>query len=496
MHTIRFRLKTTSYDRQAMEKRFHALSHVHNVMVKHAKKLLKKLKFHAEYQELKKQYIELGKKPELSPSEKKQKKQLSAAMEEIRTRLGLSEQDFQAYLKVCGRRFSKCLSSQQVQKEASRVWAGTREVLFGDGEDIHFKKYMDFDTIPGKSNTNGVKFDAAAFSISWLGLTIKCIPPRKAADAAYVAESLGHKISYCEIARKMFPSGWHYYVIIYLDGDAPSKHKRTDNASRNCMGIDPGVSTVAGVSDTAVFLEELAPECKKYAGTIAKLQEKMDRSRRASNPDRYNADGTVKKGCKGRWKYSNTYRKDQKKLKSLYRQKAAYTKQSHEELAGRLMENSLNFIVEDMSYKALQKKAKKTERQDTISDVAQKDGTVKKIRKYKRKKRFGKSLNNRAPALFLSILEQKAVRCGGTFVRTDTKSYKASQYDHTADSYEKIPLSQRSKIIGGHEVQRDLYSAFLIRNSNDTYDHPDRLRCIDRFDSFLDLQDRLLADMK
>ena len=195
MHTIRFRLKTTSYDRQAMEKRFHALSHVHNVMVKHAKKLLKKLKFDAEYQELKKQYIELGKKPELSPSEKKQKKQLSAAMEEIRTRLGLSEQDFQAYLKVCGRRFSKCLSSQQVQKEASRVWAGTREVLFGDGEDIHFKKYMDFDTIPGKSNTNGVKFDAAAFSINWLGLTIKCIPPRKAADAAYAAESLGHKIS-------------------------------------------------------------------------------------------------------------------------------------------------------------------------------------------------------------------------------------------------------------------------------------------------------------
>ena len=67
MHTIRFKLETTSYDEQTMEKRFHALSHVHNVMVKHAKKRLKKLQFHAEYQEWKKQYIVLCKKQELSP---------------------------------------------------------------------------------------------------------------------------------------------------------------------------------------------------------------------------------------------------------------------------------------------------------------------------------------------------------------------------------------------------------------------------------------------
>ena len=495
MHTIRFKLETTVYDRQVMEKRFRALSHIHNVMVKHAKKLLKKLAANAEYQELKKQHSALKKIPEMSPSEKKLEKQMSSAMKEIRSRLGLSEKGFQAYLKVCGKRFKKCLSSQQVQKEASRVWAGAHKVLFGGGKDIHFKKYMDFDTISGKTNTNGVKFDKDTLSIKWLGLTIKCRPPKKD-DAAYTAESLNHKVSYCEIMRKMFPNGWHYYVVVYLDGDAPLKHKRAEGAADNLMGIDPGVSTIAGVSGTSAFLEELAPECKKYAEKIIKLQEKMDRSRRAMNPDKYNPDGTVKKGRRGKWKYSNTYKKDQRKLKSLYRQKVAYTKQSHEELANRLTRDSVNFIVEDMSYKALQKRAKRTERQDKVSDVEQKDGTAKKVRKYKRKKRFGKSLNNRAPALFLSILEQKSTRHGGTFVKVDTKSYKASQYDHAADTYNKAPLSQRSKMIGGHEVQRDLYSAFLIRNSNDTYNHPDRLKCIGNFDIFLDMQYRLLADMK
>lgn len=61
MHTIRFKLETTVYDRQVMEKRFRALSHIHNVMVKHAKKLLKKLAANAEYQELKKQHSALKK---------------------------------------------------------------------------------------------------------------------------------------------------------------------------------------------------------------------------------------------------------------------------------------------------------------------------------------------------------------------------------------------------------------------------------------------------
>jgi len=495
MHTIRFKLETTAYDRRIMEKRFRALFHIHNVIVKHAKKLLRKLAANAEYQDLKKQYSALIKKAELSTSEEELKKQLSSAMKEIRNRLGLSEQGFQAYLKLCGKRFKKCLSSQQVQKEASRVWAGAWRVLFGDGKDIHFKKYMDFDTISGKTNTNGVKFDKAALSIGWLGLTIKCRTPKKD-DAAYTAESLNHKVSYCEIMRKMFPNGWHYYVVVYLDGDAPLKHKRAEGAADNLMGIDPGVSTIAGVSGTSAFLEELAPECKKYAEKIIKLQEKMDRSRRAANPDKYNPDGTVKKSCRGKWKRSNTYMKDQRKLKSLYRQKATYTKNSHGELSNRLTRDSVNFIVEDMSYKALQKRAKKTERQEKVSDIAQKDGTIKKVRKYRRKKRFGKSLNNRAPALFLSILEQKAARHGGTFVKVDTKSYKASQYDHAADNYDKVPLSQRSKMIEGHEVQRDLYSAFLIRNSNNTYDHPDRVKCIDNFDIFLDMQYRLLADMK
>ena len=64
--------------------------------------------------------------------------------------------------KVCGKQFSKLLSSQQVQAEADRVWCGVERCLFGNGKELHFKKLMDFDTIGGKSNKNGARFDLDA----------------------------------------------------------------------------------------------------------------------------------------------------------------------------------------------------------------------------------------------------------------------------------------------------------------------------------------------
>ena len=71
------------------------------------------------------------------------------------------------------------------------------------------------------------------------------------------------------------------------------------------------------------------------------------------------------------------------------------------------------------------------------------------------------------------------------------KSFKASQYDHSKDLYIKVPLSQRWKIIENEQgeecrVQRDLYSAFLLKNSNDQRNSPDRAKCIKEFDGFVE----------
>ena len=495
MHTLRLLLLTTEYDEQVMNKRFYAISHIHNVLVKHAKKLLRKISHDSRYEYCRKTYVSLPKKENLSSADKKYKKQLSQEMKDIRISMGLSEAGLQSYIKKCARRFSKCLSSQQVQKEATRVWNGVEKVLFSDGKDIHFKKNRDFPTIGGKTNTNGVKFNKSELSIEWLGLQIQCKRPKKDAEWDYLTESLDHDISYCEIERKMFPNGWHYYVIVYLKGDAPRK-TRTVGDNENVTGIDMGISTVATVSDIRVALRELVPDCIRYNKKIQKLLRRMDASKRKNNPNKYKPDGTIDKTNRDRWTFSRTYFKNRRKLKSLYRQKSAYIKQSHEILCNELLADSVNFITEEMSFKGLQRKAKKTERSDKTATVRQKNGDTRQIYKYKKKKRFGKSLNNRAPAMFLNILERKCSQYDGSLLKVDTKSFRASQYDHVTDTYTKTSLRERDKQIGGNYVQRDLYSAFLIKNSNPDLNAPDREKCLFEFERFLDMQNTLIDTMK
>ena len=329
--------------------------------------------------------------------------------------------------------------------------------------------------------------------MEYLGLNMKCTVPQK--NASYVTESLNHKISYCEIKRMMFQNGWHYYLNIYLEGDAPDKFDDTGSPD-NTTGIDIGTSTIAAASDNKLTLKELAPGCRDYNKRIQRLSEHLDRSKRALNPAKYKADGTINRSNHDKWVFSKTYLKNRNKLKTLYRKKAAYIKQSHEEYANELIRDSVNFIVEKMNFSGLAKKSSKTERQDKISDIRLKDGTVKQVRKYKRKRRFGSSMNNRSPALMIRILKRKALQYGGVLVCVNTWEFKASQYDHVDDVYVRTTLKDRSKVIGGHKVQRDLYSAYLLKNSNVALDHTDREKCIYGFEKFLAMQTELIDNMK
>ena len=124
----------------------------------------------------------------------------------------------------------------------------------------------------------------------------------------------------------------------------------------------------------------------------------------------------------------------------------------HNILANELLQHGNEFVVEDMNYKALQKRSKETK-------------TNAKTGRAHTKKRFGKSLSRCAPAMFISILNKKANRYGGSVIKVSTFETKASQFDHTDESYTKKRLSERmARLRSGNLVQRDLYSAFLLEH--------------------------------
>ena len=77
-----------------------------------------------------------------------------------------------------------------------------------------------------------------------------------------------------------------------------------------------------------------------------------------------------------------------------------------------------------------------------------------------------------------------------------TKEFRASQYDHATDTYLRAPLRERGKLIDGYYVQRDLYSAFLLKNTNKDLSKPDREKCINGFNRFIELHNELIEQMK
>ena len=511
MYTVELLIDTTKYDRRELANRFFALAHVHNVCVSHTKKLINSLKTNKKYQNALTEYIKLNESKPSTKSDKekkqKRKKELSDIMNQIRYEIGLTKTGLESYMKVCGSQFSKMLASSQVQKEVDNVWNGVQKVLFSTGKTIHYKKVRDFNTLPSKSLKNGIKFDKNTYTIEYLGLNLKCKISKYNLEDVYLFESLENKISYCEIKRRMFNNGWHYYALIYVKGEPP---KRNITSKGSTMGMDPSISTVAGYSETKTVLNELAPKCKNYNRKIAKIQKKREYSKRITNPKKYNEDGTIKKKNKDKWIYSKRYCMLRNKLKTLYRQKSEYTTHSHRTQVNEIVKDSLFFIIEDMNFNALKKKGKKkpvetkdstnkenvNNKKETNTTFENNDKQIKSNNNKNKCKRFGKTINDRSPARFLKLLDEKVKQMDGKIVYVNPITYKGSQYNHDTDTYIKTPLSQREKIIDGQKVQRDLYSAFLYHNADISFKHADRDKCIAEFDNFIKLQNKLIADMK
>lgn len=283
----------------------------------------------------------------------------------------------------------------------------------------------------------------------------------------YQQEALKCGVKYCRIIRKWVSTKWKYYAQIVLEGYPPIKCDNNGVAKhpvkQGRVGIDIGTQTIAFSGKDVCDLRVLAPaaraQAKSLVNEIAATLRAMDRSRSATNPKYYNPDGTIKRlkrqhGQKQRreWKYSKRYYRLRAKLRNLYRKLADIRKMEHNILANELLAHGNEFVVEDMNYKALQKRSKETK-------INPKTGRAHT------KKRFGKSLSRCAPATFISILSKKANRYGGTVIKVSTFETKASQFDHTDESYTKKKLSERmARLRNGDIVQRDLYSAFLLEH--------------------------------
>lgn len=363
------------------------------------------------------------------------------------------------------------------------MWKATASVLYGKGRRLHFKKYGQLRSLEGKSNTSGIRFKENTLYWNKLVISTKI---RK--NDLFIQEALQNKVKYCRIVRRAFKSGNKYFLQLIIGGVPPLKRINSTGAFRHplspseSVGLDIGTSTLAVCSPGEVDLVELAPKSTQYDAKISRLKRKLQRSGQSINPHNFNADGTIKRGIKLNWIRSKSYLKTLYDIKNAYRLKANYIKQSHNKLSNRILSLGNEVYVETMSFSGLAKKTRET--------------TINKNGKFNRKGRFGKSVGNKAPAMLLTILERKLNYQDLSLNKVNTWTFRASQYNHDTNTYEKKTLNNRWNVIQGEKVQRDLYSAFLLMNSNSSLDDTNRTKCVSTYGSFKNNHDNCIEQLK
>lgn len=459
---VQFLLKTEKYQENILDKRFEIGRNIYNVLVNVTQKRYKEMIKTKKYRNLLSQLS----------SDKTKDKSIWKQIKEIRKQYGMSEYSFYKDVKRLQHHFSENIDSFTAQKIVSTLWSAYEKLFFGNGNKIHYKKYGTLNSLEGKSNSTGIRFKDGA--ILWNGLKIPVVIDY---DNYYENQALKSEIAYCRIIRKFVRNKYKYYVQIVFKGTPPIKVDNETGEVKHYIGegdvgIDIGTSTIAYSSATDVKILELANKVQDIENEKRRLLRKMDRSRRVTNPNNYNEDGTVQKqgNKKMVWNKSNHYIKYQNKLKELYRKQSDVRKYQHECLANQIIELGDTIYVEKMNFSGLTKKSTKTEKNDKG--------------RFKRKKRFGKSIANRAPSMLLSIIDRKLSYYGKRLIKIDTWSAKASQFNHFDGTYNKKRLSQRWNDFNGIKVQRDLYSAFLIMNTAYDLKSFDIDKCNERFENF------------
>lgn len=318
------------------------------------------------------------------------------------------------------------INSHIAQKIAKRAFRAVQKKAFGIAKQVRFKGRNQFDSLEGHDNQRGLIFRDS--TLYWSGLEIPCIVDTTNDLIAYGLKP-DHRIKYCRLVRRKINGRNRFYVQLILEGTPYQNPAHVVGTEE--LGLDVGVGTIAIVGDTKADLKQFCAEIIPKQKEKRKLQRKLDRQRRANNPDNYNENGTVKKGSR-KWKKSNHYIKTSNELAETERKLAAHRKSLQGRDINEIIAMGTRIKTEQVSYKAWQKL-------------------------------FGKTMQVCAPSMFMSRLKQKAENAGGYLEEFPTQTTKLSQICHICEEAKKKSLSQRWHVCCGIRMQRDLYSGFLAK---------------------------------
>ena len=393
-------------------------------------------------------------------------KEIDENLGEIRMNYGLTKYQFSPWL--LGRRKQtkayQHLNTAELQVIAENAYKTLSQVIFykTKPEKLKFRsKYSLEHSFRNNVNITGTRLvESKKTNVAYRlyihkRSTFIDIPVSAFTEYQQVQLLRADKIKYVQIVSKTIRGKQVFYLNIVCQGIPVSKIQKGEGVT----GIDPGVSTVAYVSKDSCGLVDLVPkDFVRKERLIQNLSRKIERSRRVNNPEAYNENGTCKQDVR--------LKPLSKRAKRLaIRRQTAYRKLTEErrkrqgELVNLIVSQSSVIKIEDLDVKSLQKRKRETR-------INPKTG-----RPFS-KKRYGKDVFKAAPGYFRTLLLQRANSTGCKVDIISPKKTKPSQYNHITGEFNKKELKTRIYNLTDEitDIQRDLYSAFLITYiENDKY---------------------------
>jgi len=424
-------LKTTAAQEKVLLKRFEAARQVYNACLgetlrRHA--LLKQSKAYSEAIAMPKQ----------------DKKARSLSFRNAMLAVGFTEYDMMHWATQFTTSWLRDhIASQEVKALVSRAFQAVERYHYGTGKPCKtlrycpkkkkncysccrpkFKRYGDMQSVNNITNLQGLRWREETNSVQWRDLIISAIT-----DPCDPVQShgLSHEVKYIRIMKRTLKGRLRFYVQLTLGG---LPLQRTPVAKGCLVGIDIGPSSIAAYDGSRAFLQEFCAGVEDKSREIRRLQRKLDRQRRANNPDCYDEKGRAIKG-KHPTNKSNHMAQTEAKIAEIERQLAAHRKSLQGQMVNTLLAMGNVVQTEKLSIKAWQKI-------------------------------WGKSVKKHAPGTFMQLLRTKTAASGGEVREFSTYTTALSQTDHMTGKREKKSIGQRWHYFeDGTKVQRDLYTAFL-----------------------------------
>ncbi len=378
------------------------------------------------------------------------------------------------------------------QSKAKHVWMGVMECLYKKGKTLHFSEFGDYPplkanainaaipisfnegTLSGKIRTGkrekwikfGVKIKPNdRFQQDEIDAMLKYMSHPDTNDTSALNEWLNtgkvvdtYRPCYAMLVPKIIRRRYRVFLHLCIEGKAMPKFDRYGNP-RNKYGkgeirsdIDSQILTCN--TKTKASTKYLA---KRYRSLLKSehqerlIMRKMERSRRATNPQNYNENKTIKKDSNV-WHYSNRYKKLRYRYTNLCRKNAITRKLTINEYANYLRSIGNVFISEPKAPCFHHKSNPKS-------------GLFKRI------KRYGNFIQNRNYGYFQATVKKKFDDSGGTYIKAPENCQasikpKGTPKKATAKKKRSIsissPTDSTKTLINDTKAQKKYYTSLLL----------------------------------